>query len=65
MSSDADRGLVLASIEETGNAKRLAAFDELRDPDFIDHGDPTGVPRTTDGTKQLVAIYCALSQTSA
>jgi predicted ester cyclase len=56
VSTESNRGLIIALIEEGWNARRLAVFDELYDPGVIDHGNPAGL-ETRDCTKQL-AVLC-------
>ena len=57
MSTDANKALVLASIEEGWNMQRLGIFDELFSPDVVDHGVPPGLPQTREGTKQRAVVY--------
>ena len=57
MSSDTNKALVLASIEEAWNTGHLAIFDLLFDPDLVDHSVRSSLPATREGTKQLVTRY--------
>ena len=57
MSTDANKALVVASIEEGCNTRRLSIFDELFAPDLVDHGLPPGLPKTLEGRKQLASLY--------
>jgi predicted ester cyclase len=53
MSIDANKAVVLTSIDEGWNMQRLSIFDQLFAPDLIDHSVPPWLPQTRCGTKQL------------
>jgi predicted ester cyclase len=57
MSTDANKAVVVASIEEGCNTRRLSIFDELFGPDLVDHGVPPRLPSTLEGRKQLTRLY--------
>jgi predicted ester cyclase len=54
---DRNKALVLASIDEGWNRHQLAIFDELFDPDLVDHSLPWDLPATREGMKQHAARY--------
>jgi predicted ester cyclase len=57
MSTDVNKALVVASIEEGCNTRRLSIFDELFAPDLVDHGVPAGLPKTLESRKQMATLY--------
>jgi steroid delta-isomerase-like uncharacterized protein len=57
MSCDANKAVVLASIEEGWNARRLVIFDELFASNMVDHSLPSDLPQTREGTRQLAVLY--------
>jgi predicted ester cyclase len=57
MSCDANKAVVLASIEEGWNARRLVIFDELFASNLVDHSLPPDLPPTREGTRQLAVLY--------
>jgi predicted ester cyclase len=57
MSCDANKAVVLASIEEGWNARRLVIFDELFASNMVDHSLPPDLPQTREGTRQLAVLY--------
>jgi predicted ester cyclase len=57
MSCDANKAVVLASIEEGWNARRLVIFDELFASNMVDHSLPPDLPQTREGTMQLAVLY--------
>jgi predicted ester cyclase len=56
MSIDGNKALVLGSIDEGWNRQSLAIFDELLDPDLVNHSAPAGLPPTREGIKQLASL---------
>jgi len=57
MSCDANKAVVLASIEEGWNARRLVIFEELFASSVVDHSLPPDLPQTREGTRQLAVLY--------
>jgi predicted ester cyclase len=56
-SIDRNKAVVLAAIDDGWNSHNLAIFDELLDPELVDHSVPTDLPPTRDGTKQHAVLY--------
>jgi predicted ester cyclase len=56
-SIDRNKAVVLATIDDGWNSHDLAIFDELLDPELVDHSVPTDLPSTRDGTKQHAVRY--------
>ena len=57
MSIDTNKALVLASIDDGWNSQQLSVFDELFDPDLVDHSVPADLPATREGTKEFATRY--------
>ena len=57
MSIETNKALVLASIDEGWNRHQLSVFDELFDPNLVDHSVPADLPATRAGTKQFAMRY--------
>jgi predicted ester cyclase len=57
LSCDANKAVVLASIEEGWNARRLVIFDELFASNMVDHSLPPDLPQTREGTRELAVLY--------
>ena len=57
MSIDTNKALVLASIDEGWNRRQLSVFDELFDPDLVDHSVPEDLPATREGTKAFASRH--------
>src|SRR6266704_2304445 len=56
-STDANKALVLAGIEDGWNTRRLSVFDEIFAADLVDHSLPAWWPPTLEGRKKLIALY--------
>jgi len=57
MSTETNKTLILACIDEGWNTRHLGIFDQLFDPDLVDHSVPSGLPATREGTKRLAARF--------
>jgi predicted ester cyclase len=57
MSIDTNKAVVIASIDEGWNMRRLPILDQLLDPDLVDHSVPSDLPATREGTKTLATRY--------
>lgn len=57
MSCDTNKAVVLASIEEGWNGRRVVMFEELFASNMVDHSLPSDLPQTREGARQL-AILC-------
>jgi predicted ester cyclase len=56
-STDANKALVVVSIEDGWNTRRLAVFDEIFSPALVDHSLPAWLPPSLEGRKRLAALY--------
>jgi predicted ester cyclase len=56
MQSDAERNkaVIRRFVEEVQNRKSSAAYDELNDPEFVNHSAPPGVPSDREGGKMYL-----------
>ena len=57
LSTDANKALVLASIEDGWNTRRLSVFDEIFAPDLVDHSLPVWLPPRLEGRTKFVTLY--------
>src|SRR5947208_8280663 len=56
-STDANKALVVASIEDGWNTRRVSVFDEIFAADLVDHSLPAWLPPNLEGRKMLIALY--------
>ena len=52
--TDRNKAVVRRFVEEVQNQKSSAAYDELNDPEFINHSAPPGVPADREGGKMFL-----------